>query len=351
MVQGAPAELAVSPPVNIPPQYADRRTGLVIFGVGQIILGLLAALMVPLVALSVFVSHLAPGARMRPGQFLGAIASYAFIAAALLTLGIGSVQCRRWARALTVVTAWYWLVTGVLITVLLTAALPVTVKGILQAQRGAAAGSPALSEGVMAVILTIIIVFAAFFLIIVPAAFAAFYGRRDVAETCRHRDPVERWTDRVPLPVLGACLVFSVQSLYLLLTGFSTPLFPFFGRYLTGVPGFACYLTFAVVDGALAIAFYGLKPAAWWVAVIAAPIRLASMALTFLKADLIQAYSKMGFTSEELKVVNSSPLLRGHVLLWWGLISAILFLGYVIWLKRYFQTRVSPQVQALPAQV
>ena len=88
----------------------------------------------------------------------------------------------------------------------------------------------------MAVIITLVIVFCAFFLVLVPIAFVVFYGRKDVADTCRRRDPVERWTDRTPLPVLGASVGFSSGSVYLLLIGLTTPMFPFFGRYLTGIP-------------------------------------------------------------------------------------------------------------------
>ena len=110
-----------------------------VFGVFQIILGLLAALMVPLVALGAFMSRLAPGGATRPAQFLSGVASYAFIAAALLALGIGSVQMKRWAHALTLVTSVYWLIMGALITVLLTAMLPVTMRSALtQAQHNAA---------------------------------------------------------------------------------------------------------------------------------------------------------------------------------------------------------------------
>ena len=76
------------PPLPEVPAYADRSTGLVIFGVAQIILGLLAALMVPLMALGAFMSRLAPGGAMRPGQILSGVATYGFIAAVLLALGI-----------------------------------------------------------------------------------------------------------------------------------------------------------------------------------------------------------------------------------------------------------------------
>jgi len=339
--QPAAPTLAVPPMPQVSP-YRDRRTGLLIFGVVQIILGLLAALMVPLAALGAFLSRLAPGGAMRPAQYLSGIATYALFAAGLLTLGAGSVQMKRWARALTVVVSWYWLVAGVLITVLLTAALPVMMRGILQAQQRANGQPEGLSAGVMAVILTIIIVFAAVFLIVVPIAFVAFYSRQDVAETCRRRDPVEPWTDRVPLPVLGACVVLGVQALYLFVVGATTPLFPFFGRYLTGIPGFAGFLVMALLDGYLAIAFFRLQWAGWWIALLAAPVRMLSMALTYARADLMQAYSKMGWSDTQIELLNSSPFFRSHLILWWSLISVVLFFGYLIWLKRYFKATDTP---------
>lgn len=347
--QPRPAVLETLPQA---PPYRDRGTLLAIFGVVQIIMGLFAALMIPFIALSAFLTRMVPGASMRPGQYVSGVASYAFIAAGLLTLGIGSVRMRRWARALTLVVSWYWLVTGVLITVLMTAMLPVVMRNVLRVQQPAAGQSPAISEGVMAVIITVVIVFAAVFLIVVPVAFVVFYSRRDVAETCRRRDPVERWTDRLPLPVLGACVVFAVQSLYLLTVGLTTPLFPFFGRYLTGVPGFAAFLVLALLDGFLAIAFSRQSSVGWWIAIATAPVRLASMALTYARADLMQAYSKMGFSDAQIQMLNSNPMFRGHVILWWSLISAILFLGYLIWVKRFLNAAApAAQPDQSPVQV
>src|ERR1051326_5894470 len=95
-----PAEPAKTT-LPVPPVYPDRKTGLVIFGIIQIILGLLAALMVPFVVLGAVMSRLRPGGAMRPGQFASGIATYVLIAAVFLALGIGSVQVKRWSRALT----------------------------------------------------------------------------------------------------------------------------------------------------------------------------------------------------------------------------------------------------------
>ena len=345
---------AIAPAVPIPevPAYPDRGTGLVIFGVIQIILGLLAALMVPLIALSAFMSRLAPGGAMRPGQFVSAVATYAFAAAALLALGIGSVRMKRWARALTLVTSWYWLIMGALVTVLVTAVLPVFMRSVLAQMKQNAPNAPSadVSTGVMAVILTVIIVFLAFFLIVLPIAFVVFYGRKDVGETCRRRDPVERWTDRTPLPVLAASVAYFSGAMYMLLIGLTTPLFPFFGRYLTGIPAAACFVALGALDIYLAIALFRLQSSGWWIAVLAAPVRMLSMILTYRKADLMQAYSKMGMSDAQLQMLSSNPMVRGHIFLWWSLISVLLFFGYLVWLKRYFKAPAPATPEMLPAQ-
>jgi len=344
--------IASAVPMPQMPLYPDRGTGLVIFGVVQIILGLLAALMVPLIALSAFMSRLAPGGAMRPGQFVSAVATYAVAAAALLTLGIGSARMKRWARALTLVTSWYWLIMGALVTVLVTAVLPVFMRSVLAQMKQNAPNAPSadVSTGVMAVILTVIIVFLAFFLILLPIAFVIFYGRKDVAETCRRRDPVERWTDRTPLPVLGASVAYFTGAIYMLLVGLTTPLFPFFGRYLTGIPAAACFVVLGALDMYLAIALFRLQSSAWWIAVLAAPVRMLSMILTYRTADLMQAYSKMGMSDAQVQVLSSNPMMRGHIFLWWSLISVLLFFVYLLWLKRYFKTPASGPAIALPAQ-
>jgi ABC-type antimicrobial peptide transport system permease subunit len=208
-----------------------------------------------------------------------------------------------------------------------------------------------MSTGVMAVILTVIIIFAAFFLVLVPTAFVIFYSRKDVAETVLRHDPVERWTDRTPLPVLGASVALFTGAMYMLLVGLTTPMFPFFGRYLTGIPAAACFVGLAVVDVYLALALFRLKSSGWWIAIMVAPVRMLSMILTYRRADLMQAYSKVGISDEQVKMLNANPMFRGHILLWWSLISVVLFFGYLLWLKRYFKETASAQSNALTAQI
>jgi len=151
-------------------------------------------------------------------------------------------------------------------------------------------------------------------------------------------------------PHTANLVLFSVGALYFLVAGLTAPVFPFFGRYLTGLPGGACLLAVAALDGYLAVATFRLRPAAWWIAVIALPLRLLSMILTYLKADVMEAYARMGRSDAELRMLESSPLLRGHVVLWWSLVSVIAFFGYLVWLKRYFKSP-SPQAEISPTMV
>jgi hypothetical protein len=218
-------------------------------------------------------------------------------------------------------------------------------------QTGSDAPSPEMSTGIMAVILTIMIVFLAFFFVVVPIAFVIFYSRKDVAETCRRRDPVERWTDRTPLPVLGASVALFTGALYMLLVGLTTPMFPFFGRYLTGIPAAACFVLLGTLDIYLAVALFRRQSSGWWIAVLVAPVRILSMILTYARADLMQAYSKMGMSDAQLQVLSANPMFRGHILLWWSLISVLLFFGYLVWLKKYFKPTMAEPVEMLPAQI
>jgi hypothetical protein len=133
----------------------------------------------------------------------------------------------------------------------------------------------------------------------------------------------------------------------MLMIGLTTPLFPFFGRYLTGIAAASCFIATAGLDFYLAITLFRLQTTGWWIAVIAAPLRLLSMILTYGKADLMQAYAKVGMSDQQLQMLNSNPMFRGHIFLWWGLIWLVIFFGYLLWLKRYFKTPPSqlPQTQ------
>jgi len=326
--------------------YPDRSTGLQVFGVIQIILGALVALLIPMALLGALMSRKMTGTVMPMGTYLMTCLTYGLLAIVLITLGIGSIRARRWAWALTLILSWFSLIIGVFATVFMTAVLPAAFAVGLRKAAAANPGAGDLPAGVTAVILTFIIVLFAVFLVAIPLAFVLFYRRQDVEATCKRRDPVDRWTDRCPLPVLAASLLFACAASYYLFLSFTTPLVPFFGKYLTGIPGGIGCLVLAAVDGCLAVWFFRVRLFGWWVGVISSALRTISAAITFARGDLMQAYSHLGWKPAQIETMSGNPMLRGRLVLWWSLLYLLVILGYIVWIKRYFHAApvdVGPQ--------
>jgi hypothetical protein len=335
--------IAAATPAYIAPDYKDRSTGLVIYGIVEIVLGALAALMIPMMLLGALFSRKMAGGAMPIGTYVSGICSYSFAAAGLVTLGIGSIRARRWAWAINLILSWFWLIVGVVATAAMTIFMPsVFAAAFRQAAEQTPNASP-MPAGVAAVILTVVIVFLAVFLVAVPIAFLLFFRRQDVEETCKRRDPVERWTDRCPLPVLAVSLLCGFGAVYSLLLAVTTPFMPFFGRYLTGWAGGAALVIVAGIDGFVAFSLYRLRLAGWWIAVAGLGLRVISSALTFRHTDLLQLYAKMGWSETQLQQMSANPALRsGSMMLWWSLAFTVGFLGYLIWIKRYFSAPTPP---------
>jgi len=315
-------------------------------------LGALVALFIPMVLLSAVMSRKTLGTAMPMGTYLMACLTYGALAILLVTLGTGSMRARRWAWALTLILSWFWLIVGVLATAFLTAVLPGSFAAGLRKAAVANPGGGNLPIGVTSVILTFVIVLVAVFLVAIPLAFVLFYRRKDVEATCRRRDPVERWTDRCPLPVLAASLIFAGAVPYYFILSFTTPLVPFFGKYLTGVPGAIGCLVLAAVDGFLAVWFYRVRMLGWWVGIAWLALRTISAAITFGRGNLLEAYSRLGWKQAQIEAMNSSPALHGRLVLWWSLLYLLVILGYMVWIKRYFHAtpvEVAPHLDSNPA--
>src|SRR5215207_4853459 len=92
-----------------PPAYRDRRTGLIVFGIIEIIIGLFLLLFVFLMIAGMMMGN-AAGARTELKMILPNLVMYPLLAAAFICLGIGSMIRRRWARALSLIVSWSWLV-------------------------------------------------------------------------------------------------------------------------------------------------------------------------------------------------------------------------------------------------
>jgi hypothetical protein len=313
--------------------YRDRSTGLTIFGILTIMMGCLAALLIPLMLFSQLMAAKTTGAPASFSILLPGLSIYGILAVALVWLGIGSIQARRWARALLLIFSWSWLVTGLIAVVAMAVFLP---KIMANLSAPGTSGSPAMPSSALAAVMIFMFAFYGVLFVILPAIWTFFYHSRQVKATCEARDPVTRWTDACPLPVLALCLwlLFAVPML-LLMPIASHGVMPFFGLLLTGLPGTLLCLAIAALWIFAAGLLYKLDVRGWWLIFIVMAAFMASALLTFAHHDILEMYQLMGYSEAQIELMKKSGLLEGNRMNWLMSLSVVPFLGYLLFIKKY----------------
>lgn len=313
------------------PGFKDRKTGLVLFGVFQIGLGGLCALMIPLMIIGMAAAKMLPknaAAPMDTRMMLPGLLFYALIATWFIWMGIGSILARRWARALLTVSSWLWLICGIggLITLWL----------ILPDMYAQMATSGQLPRAIGQIIMWVTLGFMLVFYVLLPGALALFYGSKNVQATCEARNPSPCWTDACPLPVLGLSLLFGFWACSLLFMGFYGWVIPFFGFLLSGVPGAAVALTTAALLAYAAWGTYRLDVRAWTCSAGLLIAWALSAAATFSRVSLMDFYAKMNFPQQQLELMR--PICDAHAALFtcFFAVWVAALLGYLLYARRYF---------------
>jgi hypothetical protein len=256
---------------------------------------------------------------------------YVVLAAAFVWLGIGSIQCRRWARALLLILAWFWLCLGVVTVPMMAWLMP-------RILASAPPGGQALPASARAVVVVIQIVFMSVFFVLVPGALVLFYRSRHVKDTCEARDPVSRWTDVCPLPLLAvACLTWWGAAFMLGMPLAKLAMLPFFGVLLTGLPGSLVMLLMAGAFFWIGRSWYRQKVAGWWALLAVMIIFAISNAITFSRVDIVEVYQKLGYPQAQINLIRQQGWLTSGFMMWSSLIWVLPTLGYLIWAKRFFR--------------
>lgn len=310
--------------------YRDRRTGMILFGIGEIALGVLCLLLAAVMVLGqAMVSH-NTGTPISLRLIIPSVLFYGIIAIGLISLGIGSIQCRRWARALLLVLSWFWLVVGVLSVPMMAWILPRVLSNPQP-------GGQQIPQQALIVIVTVQILIIGVFFILVPGALVLFYRSPHVKSTCETRDPQPRWTDRCPLPVLAvACLACFGSAMMLIMALSGLGVLPFFGMFLSGWSGIASMIALAVLALWIGRSWYRLNPAGWWAVLLISLVFSISNILTFARVDIMEMYEKMGYPQEQLDLMRQYNWMDGRTVMWMSILSFVPFLGYLLWTKRYF---------------
>lgn len=304
------------------PDFKDRKTGLVVFGIFQIILGIICALMVPLMIFSVIASSAAKNNPASPATIIPGILGYILLAVCFVWLGIGSIKARRWARALVLVSSWIWLIGGIAGMFFFLSLMPDIYRRM----------PPEMARTIKYVVTAIITVI----YIIIPGAHIIFYGRKNVKATCEARDTQVRWTDKCPLPVLAVSIMFAGWAFSMLFMGFSGWAVPFFGFILNGIPGAAVLLTVALLSAYITWGTYKLDIAAWRAAVILTVGWGFSAIITFSRVSMPEFYRKMKFSEQQLYMIEQYDIFKGSTMNLYIGLCAVVFLGFLIYIKRYF---------------
>jgi hypothetical protein len=317
-----------------PMPFKDRTVGLVVFGILTILLGGMAALFV-LVMLAQVVFARAITATPSFSVMLPGISIYGFMAVALVWLGIGSIKARRWARALLLIFSWSWLIVGVLTSFFMAFLMP---RILAHIPAGGTTGQPAMPPVAQSIAMAVMFLFLGVFFVILPSVWTVFYCSRHVKATCETRDPETRWTDACPLPVLGLSVLLMVSAPMMLLMPMSGHcVLPFFGVFLTGIPGAVFCLIFAAVWAYAAWLLYKLEQRGWWLVLIVFFVNLVSGLLTFARHDMMDMYRLMDYPEAQLEQIQKSGMVIGNHMAWIMLFSMLPVLGYLLFIRKFFR--------------
>jgi len=271
-------------PPSLPaaPEYKDRKLGLVIFG------GLLALFGVVFLLRTWNWFEWPPQFANNPPILI----SHSVVGVLMVWLGVGSILARRWARVLMWMLSWMGVGLGALL-VFWSFSKPFEDEELLAAM---------LVGGCIYGVLALIS--------------ALFYSSKNVKATCVVRDPVERWTDRLPVPVLVLMLGMTAWAFMMfLIVGYGVVLFVQGAE--TGPPSLLPLLHPALriaVYGCAAWGLFRLRPYGWWAAFVALAV------LPFVKN---WAYDSQAFAFD-----------RGTVV--WALIWA----GLLLIIRKHFKPRL-----------
>ncbi len=304
-------------------------------GVLQILIGVGYTLMAPV---SLLATKIAPAnAAGSPSTMLaltGAIGMVGFGVTTII-LGIGSYRACRWARSIWYALGWIGLCAGL-------ASLPLLGAITRELEKSFAAQGVEVPPGVILVSQIMTIGIGGAMYVLIPVLLIRFYGSPHVIRTCEARDPVERWTDRVPTGLLPMILMLGVGAAYsvinALLPGFGS-VFPLFGFFVTNLAARLLWISMAALMGWAAFGFYHRSIRAWIGTLVAMPVFVVSFWMTLRDGGLIEYYRMSGLPDSDLQILEASPLMHGGFSTVLFAIGPAFYLVYLIWLRRFFVAR------------
>jgi hypothetical protein len=264
------------------------------------------------------------------GNIAAQIIGYYLIAAICIPLGVGHLKMRRWARSLTLILLWSWLVVG----------LPLLIVFLFVLFASKELAPPV----------------ALFFLVLACAAYPLlpgllirFYRSNQVRVAFETRDPGSYWTEKRPQPLLVLSALFAFYAVILHILVFFRGIFPVFGTFVLDMEGFVLVDLSIWWLVLLAWGTLRARPWAWWGAMIYFLLLTTSVIWTLTTSSWADILSLLNFPLTEVEILDGLPLQGVHLALFLGLPLLLTLLAIAI-SKRSFLTEAAalspPQQEA-----
>ncbi|HEY0007803.1 MAG TPA: hypothetical protein VGB55_03680 [Tepidisphaeraceae bacterium] len=310
-----------------PQDFPDRTTRLLVVGIVLLLVGLCFGCMTAVMPVALATARMQNQPPMATSQVILAMVLYGALTVLGIAVGYGAIVKRRWSRPLGMIVSSHWLVGGILMLIALIAALVVN-KGTFPT--AANAPVPAGAQMWMAIgALGFTILFA----IGLPLTILLLLKPHDVQQTLEYYDATPRWTDRVPLPILGLALTLLAYGLFLLYGG-AAGVFSFFGKVLTGLPALAAASAFGLAFLAAGHWVFRLQMRGWQIGFWANILLSLSLLVSALTIDPAAYYGAMGLTPEQVELLARQGTSNKFVILVTPLLLGIGFSIYMLRLRR-----------------
>lgn len=313
-------------------EFKDKRTRLMVAGLFQGFIGAGFLLFSVLYFLMYFVFTMIAKDSSPPINMLWLLLvflEFFLLGVWFLTMGFGTIGMRRWARALSLVVCWTWLVSGGSGLVFNLFYLPDMYRQMAEAEE--------MPESVSKIMMYGILFFMAILFIVIPSILIMLYRGPDTKATCEHYNPKPCWTDFCPLPVLAVSFFFILWTMVPIGTMLMFRFYPFFGLKLAGIPAIIMVFSFAALNLLLAWGTYRLKLWAWWAALLLMTVQTVSYAITFSFMKLEDYYRMMSIPGQDIeKLSQLSAMPSPSVMLAYSFLFLFFLLGYLIYVKKYF---------------
>jgi hypothetical protein len=242
----------------------------------------------------------------------------------MVTLGIGSMLARRWARDLSLIVAWMWMFVGVIMAATMIVLVPRFMPRMPadQAQTGT-------------IVLTCLTIVFAFFGVVIPLALILFYRSANVRATCIALDPHPRWTERAPLPLLALAL-WTLSGAVGMMTMSAYAVLPLGRQIITGPFAVLAYCTLGLFMLYVSWGLYTRRRVAWWLGIAYGALAAIYCVVVFPRIDYDKLVSAMHMPRTpgmpDLGDIYRSPWFLAYL----GFCS-LLYFGYFAFVYRYFR--------------